>query len=53
MRTKSTFSRMIGTALAMLLILAGSLSASAQGQLKVTGKVTDELNAPMVGVSVI
>ena len=44
---------MIGTALAMLLILAGSLSASAQGQLKVTGKVTDELNAPMVGVSVI
>ncbi|MBQ6880721.1 MAG: carboxypeptidase-like regulatory domain-containing protein, partial [Bacteroidales bacterium] len=53
MRTKSTFSRMIGTALAMLLILAGSLSASAQGQLKVTGKVIDELNAPMVGVSVI
>src|SRR5574344_807768 len=53
MRTKSTFSRMIGTALAMLLILAGSLSASAQGKLKVTGKVTDELNAPMVGVSVI
>lgn len=53
MRTKSTFSRMIGTALAMLLILAGTLSASAQGQLKVTGKVTDELNAPMVGVSVI
>ena len=53
MRTKSTFSRMIGTALAMLLMLAGSLSASAQGQLKVTGKVTDELNAPMVGVSVI
>ena len=44
---------MIGTALAMLLILAGSLSASAQGQLKVTGKVTDELNAPMVGVGVI
>ena len=53
MRTKSTFSRMIGTALAMLIILAGSLSASAQGQLKVTGKVIDELNAPMVGVSVI
>ena len=34
---------MIGTALAMLLILAGSLSAPAQGQLKVTGKVIDEL----------
>ena len=53
MRTKSTVSRMLGTAMAMLLILAGSLSASAQGQLKVTGKVIDELNAPMVGVSVI
>ena len=53
MRTKSTFSRMISTALAMLLILAGSLTASAQGQLKVTGKVIDELNAPMIGVSVI
>ncbi|MBE6234875.1 MAG: TonB-dependent receptor [Bacteroidales bacterium] len=52
MRTKSTFSRMIGTALAMLLILTGSLTASAQ-TLKVTGKVIDELNAPMVGVSVI
>ena len=52
MRTKSTFSRMISTALAMLLILAGSLTASAQ-TLKVTGKVIDELNAPMVGVSVI
>ena len=44
---------MIGSALAMLLILAGSLTASAQGQLKVTGKVLDELNAPMIGVSVI
>jgi len=43
---------MIGTALAMLLILTGSLTASAQ-TLKVTGKVIDELNAPMVGVSVI
>lgn len=53
MRTNSTFSRMIGIAMAMLLILAGSLSASAQGQLKVTGKVIDELNSPMVGVSVI
>ena len=53
MRTNSTFSRMIGSALAMLLILAGSLTASAQGQLKVTGKVLDELNAPMIGVSVI
>ncbi len=52
MRTNSTFSRMIGSALAMLLILAGSITASAQ-QLKMTGKVTDELNAPMVGVSVI
>ena len=39
--------------MAMLLILAGSLSASAQGQLKVTGKVIDELNSPMIGVSVI
>ena len=53
MRTNSTFSRMIGTALAMLIILAGSLTASAQGQLKVTGKVLDELNAPMIGVSVV
>ncbi|MBQ3245845.1 MAG: TonB-dependent receptor [Bacteroidales bacterium] len=53
MRTNSTFSRMIGTALAMLLILAGSFSASAQGKLTVTGKVIDELNSPMVGVSVI
>ncbi len=52
MRTNSTFSRMIGIATAVLLILAGSLSASAQ-QLKMTGKVTDELNAPMIGVSVI
>ena len=53
MRTNSTISRMIGAAMAMLLILAGSLTASAQGQLKVTGKVIDELNSPMVGVSVI
>ena len=53
MRTNSTFSRMIGTALAMLLILAGSFSASAQGKLTVTGKVIDELKSPMVGVSVI
>ena len=53
MRTNSTFSRMISTALAMLLILAGSFSASAQGKLTVTGKVIDELNSPMVGVSVI
>ena len=52
MRTNLTFSRMIGTALAMFLILAGSLTASAQ-TLRVTGKVIDELNAPMVGVSVI
>ncbi len=52
MRTNSTISRMIGSALAMLLILAGSLTASAQ-ELKMTGKVTDELNAPMVGVSVV
>ena len=44
---------MIGSALAMLIILAGSLTASAQGQLKVTGKVLDELNAPMIGVSVV
>ena len=53
MRTKSTFSRMIGTAMAMLLILAGSITASAQGWVTVTGKVIDELNSPMVGVSVI
>ena len=37
----------------MLLILIGSISASAQGKLTVTGKVIDELNSPMVGVSVI
>ena len=37
----------------MLLILAGSITASAQGKLTVTGKVIDELNSPMVGVSVI
>ena len=37
----------------MLFILAGSLTASAQGKLTVTGKVIDELNSPMVGVSVI
>ena len=37
----------------MLLILAGSFSASAQDKLTVTGKVIDELNSPMVGVSVI
>ena len=53
MRTNSTFSRMIGAATAMLLILAGSLTASAQNLVKVTGKVIDELNSPMVGVSVI
>ena len=53
MRTKSTFSGMISSALAMLLILIGSFSASAQGKLTVTGKVIDELNSPMVGVSVI
>ena len=44
---------MLGTAMAMLLILAGSLTASAQNLVKVTGKVIDELNSPMVGVSVI
>ena len=53
MRTNSTFSRMLGTAMAMLLILAGSLTVSAQNLVKVTGKVIDELNCPMVGVSVI
>jgi TonB-linked SusC/RagA family outer membrane protein len=53
MRTNSTFSRMLGTAMAMLLILAGSLTVSAQNLVKVTGKVIDELNSPMVGVSVI
>ena len=37
----------------MLLILAGSITASAQGWVTVTGKVIDELNSPMVGVSVI
>ena len=37
----------------MLLILTGSLTASAQNLVKVTGKVIDELNSPMVGVSVI
>ena len=37
----------------MLLILAGSFSASAQGKLTVSGKVIDELNSPMIGVSVI
>lgn len=37
----------------MLFILAGSLTASAQNLVKVTGKVIDELNTPMVGVSVI
>ncbi len=52
MRTNSTLSRMLGIAMATLFILAGSFTAAAQ-QLKVTGKVTDELNAPMVGVSVI
>ena len=44
---------MISVAMAMLFILAGSLTASAQNLVKVTGKVIDELNAPMVGVSVI
>ena len=44
---------MLGTAMAMLLILAGSLTVSAQNLVKVTGKVIDELNSPMVGVSVI
>ena len=44
---------MIGSALAMLLILTGSITASAQGWVTVTGKVIDELNSPMVGVSVI
>ena len=39
--------------MAMLLILAGSLTVSAQNLVKVTGKVIDELNSPMVGVSVI
>ena len=53
MRTNSTFSRMLGTAMAMLLLLAGSLTVSAQNLVKVTGKVIDELNSPMVGVSVI
>ena len=53
MRTNSTFSRMLGTAMAMLLILAGSLTVSAQNLVKVTGKIIDELNSPMVGVSVI
>ena len=37
----------------MLFILAGSITASAQGWVTVTGKVIDELNTPMVGVSVI
>ena len=37
----------------MLFILAGSITASAQGWVTVTGKVIDELNSPMVGVSVI
>ena len=53
MRTNLTFSRLISTAMAMLFILTGSLTASAQGQVTVTGKVIDELNSPMVGVSVI
>lgn len=44
---------MTGVILAMLLILAGTVTASAQGRLTVTGKVIDELNTPMVGVSVI
>ena len=44
---------MLGTAMAMLLILAGSLTVSAQNLVKVTGKIIDELNSPMVGVSVI
>ena len=39
MRTNSTFSRMISVAMAMLLILAGSLTVSAQNLVKVTGKV--------------
>ena len=37
----------------MLFILAGSHTVSAQNLVKVTGKVIDELNSPMVGVSVI
>ena len=37
----------------MLFILTGSITASAQGWVTVTGKVIDELNSPMVGVSVI
>lgn len=54
MRTNSTFSRMIGTALAMFLILAGALPVSAQeAQIKVSGVVIDEQNIPMIGVSVI
>lgn len=53
MRTNSAMSRMTGIVLAVLLILTGSISAAAQGRLTVTGKVIDELNTPMVGVSVI
>ena len=53
MRTNSTFSRLISVAMAMLFILAGSHTVSAQNLVKVTGKVIDELNSPMIGVSVI
>ncbi|MDE5955153.1 MAG: carboxypeptidase-like regulatory domain-containing protein, partial [Bacteroidales bacterium] len=51
MRNNSRFSAMRRAALAMLLILAGPLCALAQ--VRITGKITDELKAPMAGVSII
>lgn len=51
MRNNQKFSAMRRMALAMLLILAGPFCALAQ--IKVSGKITDETNTPMAGVSII
>lgn len=51
MRNNQKFSAMKRMALAILLILAGPFCALAQ--IKVSGKITDETNTPMAGVSII
>ncbi len=53
MRIIKSIFKMRTSAIAMFFILFGCLSLSAQDQIGVTGKVTDELQSPMVGVSVI
>lgn len=53
MRNNSTFSMLKRVVVTALFIFAGAFSAFAQNRVQVSGTVTDELNQPMVGVSII